>query len=126
MTAQPQAFAKRPGSVGHPYGTRHVDPTTRLVLNSNAWADAPAGEFGTSAPYYSNLRWQRQPAESLSLGRTFGFAKDNRIKFDVRAEFFKLFNRLFLASPAAVGATTQPVGPNAAAPTVRNPHGALL
>jgi hypothetical protein len=32
---------------------------------------------------------------------------------------------LFLASPAAVGATTQPGGPNPAAPTVRNPQGAL-
>ncbi len=43
----------------------------------------------------------------------------------MRAEFFNVFNRLFLASPAGVGTNTQPVGPNAAAPTTRNPAGAL-
>jgi hypothetical protein len=102
------------------------DPTTQLLLNPGAWSDAPAGAFSSSAPYYGNYRWQRQPAESLSLGRTFGIAKENRVKLDVRVEFFNIFNRLFLASPAAVGATTQPGGPNPAAPTVRNTQGALL
>jgi hypothetical protein len=102
------------------------DPTTQLVLNAGAWSDAPAGTFGTAAGYYNNLRWQRQPQESLSLGRTFGFAADGRIKLDIRAELFNVFNRLFLSSPAGVGANTQPVGPNAAAPTVRNASGALL
>jgi len=91
------------------------DPTTQVVLNKDAWVDAPAGTFGTSAPYYNNYRWQRQPAESLSLGRTFGLDKESRIKLDVRAEFFNVFNRLFLASPSGVGATTQPGGPNPAA-----------
>jgi hypothetical protein len=102
------------------------DPTTQLVLNPAGWSDAPAGTFGHAAAYYNNYRWQRQPAESLSLGRTFGFAQDNRIKLDVRVELFNVFNRLFLASPAGVGQTTQPVGPNAAAPTVRDSSGALL
>jgi hypothetical protein len=94
------------------------DPTTQVVLNKNAWADAQAGTFGTSAPYYNNYRWQRQPAESLSLGRTFGLAKEDRLKLDVRVEFFNVFNRLFLASPSGVGATTQPGGPNPAASLV--------
>jgi len=101
------------------------DPTTQLVLNKDAWVDALPGQFGNSAPYYNDLRWQRQPQESLSLGRTFGLAKENRAKLDVRVEFFNVFNRLFLASPAGVGTNTQPVGPNAAAPTTRNSAGAL-
>jgi hypothetical protein len=101
------------------------DPTTQLVLNPAAWTDAPGGQWGTAAPYYGNYRWQRQPAESMSLGRTFGFARDNRIKLDVRAELFNVFNRLFLSSPTLVNAGAA-VGPNAAAPTVRNPQGALL
>jgi len=101
------------------------DPTTQLVLNPAGWVDAPAGQFGTAAPYYNNYRWQRQPAESLSLGRTFGLAKENRVKLDVRAEFFNVFNRLFLSSPSGVGTNTQPAGPNAAAPTTRNSAGAL-
>ena len=104
---------------------RHCfDPITQTVLNPGAWSDAPAGTFSTSAPAYSNYRWQG-PAESLSLGRTFVQDKESRTKLDLRVEFFNVFNRLFLASPAAVGATTQPSGPNPAAPTVRNPQGAL-
>ena len=101
------------------------DPTTQLVLNPAAWSDAPAGQFGTAAPYYNNYRWQRQPAESLSLGRTFGLAKENAVRLDIRVEFFNVFNRLFLASPSGVGTNTQPAGPNAAAPTTRNNFGAL-
>jgi hypothetical protein len=87
--------------------------------------DAPAGQFGTSAPYYNNYRWQRQPAESLSLGRTFGLAKENRVRLDVRAEFFNVFNRLFLANPTPISSVTQSPGPNAAAPTTRNSAGQL-
>jgi hypothetical protein len=105
------------------------DPTTQIVLNAAAWSDAPAGTFGTAAAYYNNYRWQRQPSESLSLGRTFGLAKENRIKLDVRAEFFNVFNRLFLASPFGVAtgaAAAQTTGPNPAAPTVRNTQGALV
>jgi hypothetical protein len=84
------------------------DPTQDLVLNKNAWVDAAPGQFSTSAPYYNDYCWQRQPAESLSLGRTFGLAKEDRVKLDIRAEFFNVFNRLFLSSPAGVGQTTQP------------------
>lgn len=71
----------------------------------------------------------------MSLGRTFGLDKESRFKFDVRVEFFNVFNRLFLASPAGVGNTTgscsnrtcsQPLGPNPAAPTVRDPKTGLL
>jgi hypothetical protein len=103
------------------------DPTTQLVLNAAAWTEAPAGTWGTAAPYYNNYRWQRQPSESLSLGRTFGFGPDGRVKIDVRAELFNVFNRLFLSSPTPLtGAAAANVGPNAAAPTVRNAAGALL
>src|SRR5262249_31631805 len=62
------------------------DPTTQLVLNPAAWTDAPAGIFGTAAPYYNDYRWQRQPAESLSLSRTFRIARDGRINLDIRGE----------------------------------------
>jgi Carboxypeptidase regulatory-like domain len=96
------------------------DPTQQVVLNPNAWSDAPAGTFGTSAPYYNNFRWQRQPAESLSLGRTFGLDKEARVKLDLRVEFFNVMNRLFLNSPSGVGQTTQPAGPNPAAPVVKS------
>jgi hypothetical protein len=102
------------------------DPTTQLVLNPNAWTDAPLGQFGSSAPYYNDYRWQRQPAESLSLGRTFKLAREGKIKFDVRVEFFNVLNRLFLANPLPVSVSGfPPPGNNPAALTVRNQFGAL-
>ena len=49
----------------------HFDPTKTLALNPKAWSNQTTETFGNAAPYYSSCRWQRQPAESLSLGRIF-------------------------------------------------------
>jgi hypothetical protein len=76
------------------------DPTTQLVLNPNAWVDAPLGTFGTAAPYYNNYRWQRQPAESMGFGRIFRIREGMNVS--IRAEFQNIFNRMFL-SPPSVG-----------------------
>jgi hypothetical protein len=77
----------------------HFDPTTQLVLNPNAWVDAPLGQFGTSAAYYNNFRWQRQPAESMSFGRLFRVGKEGKYQLQIRAEFYNIFNRLFYSAP---------------------------
>jgi hypothetical protein len=69
-----------------------------LVLNPNAWTDAPLGQFSASAPYYDDFRWQRQPAESLGLGRIFRVRE--RASLQIRAEFQNVFNRLFYSMPA--------------------------
>jgi hypothetical protein len=97
-----------------------IDPTQQLVLNPAAWTDAPAGQFGTSAAYYNDYRWQRQPSESMSIGRLFRVRE--KMSLQVRAEFQNIFNRLFLASPIAVGSGGFPstAGANPAAPTTRN------
>ncbi len=97
------------------------DPTTQLVLNPAAWTDAPAGTFGTSAPYYNDYRWQRQPAESISLGRNFRLAKEGRVNLNVRAEFQNMFNRVFLANPLAVSASSSPFVIGAGAPNPLSP-----
>jgi hypothetical protein len=76
------------------------NPQTRLVLNPAAWAEPGPGQWGTAAPFYNNVRWQRQPAESMSFGRNFRFGKESRYNFQIRAEFQNIFNRLFLSSPA--------------------------
>ena len=76
----------------------HFDPTTQLVLNPAAWTDAPAGQFGYSAPYFNDFRWQRQPAESLGVGRIFRIREG--MSLQIRAEFQNIFNRLFYAIPA--------------------------
>jgi hypothetical protein len=77
------------------------NPQTSLVLNKNAWTDAPGGTFGVSAPFYSNYRWQRKPAESMSIGRSFRMGREGKYNLFVRAEFQNIFNRLFLTTPLA-------------------------
>ncbi len=73
----------------------HFDPTKTLALNPNAWVDTPAqnpGTYDTSAPYYNNCRWQRQPAESISVGRIFRVKE--KYQLQIRAEFQNVFNRV--------------------------------
>jgi len=76
----------------------HFDPTKQLALNPAAWSDAPLGQFGASAPYYNDFRWQRQPAESLGFGRIFRIKE--RASLQIRAEFQNIFNRVFYSLPA--------------------------
>ncbi len=80
----------------------HFDPTKTLVLNPNAWSNQTTETFGDAAPYYSSCRWQRQPAESLSLGRTFRITE--KVQLLIQAQFFNIFNRVFYPMPT--GATT--------------------
>jgi hypothetical protein len=86
--------------------SKSFDPTVNLVLNSAAWSDAPQGQFGTSAAYYNNYRWQRQPSESMSLGRNFRIGKEGKMNLQVRAEFQNVFNRHFYSSPASAGGSS--------------------
>jgi hypothetical protein len=79
------------------------DPSKQLALNPAAWVDAPAGQFGASAPFYNGNRWQRQPAESMSFGRNFTMGKEGRYNLNIRAEFQNIFNRLFYSAPAVGG-----------------------
>jgi hypothetical protein len=81
----------------------HFDPTKTLVLNPNAWTEPGPAQFGTAAPYYVENRWQRQPAESLSLARTFKIKE--RYNIQVRAEFQNIFNRVFYPLPATGNGT---------------------
>jgi Carboxypeptidase regulatory-like domain/TonB dependent receptor-like, beta-barrel len=84
----------------------HFDPTKTLALNPNAWVDVGSGQYGVSAPYYNNCRWQRQPAESLSVGRIFRIKE--RYQLQIRAEFLNVFNRVFYSAPSVVNSTTAP------------------
>ena len=97
-------------------------------LNPNAWVDAPPGQFGKTAPYLNDYRWQRQPAESVSLGRNFFVNRERNVKFEVRAEFYNVFNRLFLTSPEPIklsGTAGILTGANPAAPPTRDQQGQL-
>jgi hypothetical protein len=82
----------------------HFDPTTTLALNPKAWSDQSTATFGDAAPYYSDCRWQRQPAESLSLGRIFRIRE--KVQLLVQAQFFNVFNRVFYPTPTVETSTT--------------------
>jgi hypothetical protein len=86
------------------------DPTKTLALNPAAWTDVGTGQYGASAPYYNNCRWQRQPAESLSVGRIFRVKE--KYQLQIRAEFQNVFNRLFYSAPSVVNSTTAPATSN--------------
>jgi hypothetical protein len=75
----------------------HFDPTKTLVLNPAAFTEPGSGQYGVSAPYYIGNRWQRQPAESLSVGRIFRVKEKYQIQ--IRAEFQNVFNRVFYPAP---------------------------
>jgi hypothetical protein len=96
----------------------HFDPTKTLVLNPKAWTDAGPGQFGASAPYYINNRWQRQPGESVSLGRNFRVKE--KYNLQIRAEFQNIFNRVFYSLPADGQGTN-----SATTAANNNPGGAL-
>lgn len=76
-----------------------IDPRQNLVLNPAAWVDAPPGQFGTSAGYYNDYRWQRQVSESMNFGRRIPVREG--MYFELRAEFFNIFNRLNLPMPSS-------------------------
>src|SRR5262249_29511639 len=78
------------------------DPTTTFVLNPAAWSDPAPGQFGTSAAYYSDYRYQRHPQENLALGRTFRIKE--RASFNVRMEVSNIFNRAQMPNPSVSNA----------------------
>ncbi len=90
----------------------HFDPTKQLVLNPAAWVDAPAGQFGDTAAFYNNYRWQRQPSEALSFARNFAIGKERRYNLQVRAEFQNVFNRHFFSAPSATTPTATTLNAN--------------
>ena len=88
-----------------------IDPNKDFVLNPAAWANPAPGTWGAAAPYYSDFRYERRPTEQMSLGRIFRIRE--KMSLQVRAEFFNIFNRTYLANPSLT-APTQPQNRNSA------------
>ncbi|HWF11170.1 MAG TPA: TonB-dependent receptor [Bryobacteraceae bacterium] len=86
------------------------DPSTTTVLNPAAWQAPTLGQFGNAAPFYSDYRYERHPAENINLGRTWRFRE--RMSLNLRVEFSNFLNRTFLNNPVATNPTT---------PTTHNP-----
>jgi hypothetical protein len=74
------------------------DPQRTLLFNPAAWTNPPAGQFSSSALYYTDFRFQRRPIESMNFGRTFRFTE--QVTLNIRAEFANIFNRSFWNDPA--------------------------
>ena len=89
-----------------------IDPNKMLVLNPKAWVDPGAGQWGTSAAYYNDYRYERRPDENMTFGRVFQIREG--MSFQIRAEFYNVFNRTEMNNPTAT---------NAAATTVTNAQG---
>ena len=79
------------------------DPNKTFVLNPAAWVNPPAGQYGTAAAYYNDYRYQRRPAENISLARNFRIKE--RYNLQIRAEFTNIFNRTEVNNPVATPAT---------------------
>ena len=74
------------------------------------------GQWGTSAPFYNDYRYQRRPNEAVNFGRNFRMKE--RVTFQARLEFTNIFNRAQAANPNA------PFGPtNAKATQTRDANG---
>jgi hypothetical protein len=94
------------------------DPQTAQILNPKAWTDNSPGQWGSTAPFLNNYRWQRQPTENASFARNFRIKERYNLQF--RAEFFNVFNRLFLSMPT----TTNPLIPITTATYAGNTYNA--
>jgi hypothetical protein len=79
------------------------DPTQELLFNPAAFQDAPAGQYASTAAYYNNIRWQRQPSENVNLGRNFRMGHEGKMNLQIRAEFQNIFNRHFYGTPSGGG-----------------------
>jgi hypothetical protein len=84
-----------------------IDPTKTLVLNPAAWTDPGPGNWGTSAPYYNDYRYERRPEENANFGRVFPIRE--KLKLTVRAEFYNVFNRTYLNNPTSTNAAATAV-----------------
>ncbi len=81
-----------------------IDPTKDLVLNPAAWTNPADGQWGASAPYYNDYRFERRPSESLSLGRVFRLRES--MALTIRMNFQNIFNRTQLSNPTATNPLT--------------------
>jgi len=77
----------------------NINPNSnQLILNPAAWSDTTVGTWGQGASYYNDYRWQHQVSENMNFGRTFQLHE--KVSLNVRAEFFNVFNRVYLPTPS--------------------------
>jgi hypothetical protein len=75
----------------HNLNDHGTNPSATQFLNPAAWANPAAGTYATSKPFYGDYRGPRQPAEQLGVGKVIPVREE--MKFELRADFFNVFNR---------------------------------
>jgi hypothetical protein len=82
-----------------------IDPNKleQRVLNPAAWQDVAGGTISPGSGYYSDYRGPHEISENMNLGRTFQLRE--KITLNIRAEFFNVFNRLYLGTPSSSNPT---------------------
>jgi len=88
----------QPLYIADPNG-KSVNPTGQFVLNPAAWVNPAPGQWGTSAPFYTDFRQPRRPSENINFGRTFRIREHQML--EIRAEFFNVLNRRYLSAASA-------------------------
>ena len=81
----------------------------------------PPDTWGTSAPFYNNYRWQRQPAESMSFARNFRIGKEGKYNLQVRGGIPEIFNRTFLSPPSVANPNLAIATTNYTGAIINNP-----
>jgi Carboxypeptidase regulatory-like domain len=84
---------------------RCIDPNNinQRILNPAAWQDVPAGTISPGSGYYNDYRGPHQVSENMNFGRTFRLRE--KMTLNVRAEFFNVFNRVYLGNPSTSNPT---------------------
>jgi hypothetical protein len=75
----------------HSLNDHSVNPRTTFFLNPAAWANPAPGTYANSKPYYGDYRGPRQPNEQLGFGKIIPIKEG--MQFELRADFFNVFNR---------------------------------
>ncbi|HUA96707.1 MAG TPA: TonB-dependent receptor [Terracidiphilus sp.] len=75
----------------HSLNDHNVNPRTTFFLNPKAWANPTPGTYANSKPYYGDYRGPRQPGEQLGFGKVIPIKEG--MQFELRADFFNVFNR---------------------------------
>jgi hypothetical protein len=83
------------------------DPRKTVVLNRNAWAAVPDGQFSSNLSTIRNFRGFRYPTENLNFSRVFRFKE--RVTLNIRGEFSNVFNRVRLPQPSVLNPAANPV-----------------
>ena len=75
----------------HNLNKHDFNPKTSLILNSAAWTQPTLGTYGSSKPRFSDYRNPRYPNEQMGIGKSIDIKEG--LVFEVRADFFNVFNR---------------------------------